>query len=98
MANDSTDTGAPSAFPQGAETGQPVGGLTKREWVAAICLQGILANRSIHKYTLWSATQSAIMYADQLLVGLESAAPEEGGIPQPDSRPPLVSSTSSQAG
>jgi hypothetical protein len=94
MPNDSTDTGALSAFPQGAETGQPVGGLTKREWMAAMCLQGILANRSIHKYTLWSATQSAIMYADQLLMGLKSAAPDEGGLPQPDSRPPLVSSTS----
>ena len=94
MANDSTDTGARSGFPSGAEAGQLVGGLTKREWIAAICLQGILANRSIHKYTLWSATQSAIMYADQLLMGLANAAPEDGGLPQPDSRPPLVSSTS----
>jgi len=92
MANDSACNGALPAFSAG-EVGQPAGGLSKREWMAAICLQGILANKSIHKYTLWSATQSAIMYADQLLAGLECMEQEPGALPRPDTYP-LKASTS----
>jgi len=45
--------------------------LSKRELIAAMCLQGILANKSIGKLTLWSTTQSAVMYADELLERLK---------------------------
>ena len=66
---------------------EPASTLTKREWMATMCLQGILANKSIHKYTVWSATQSAIMYANQLLDNLEKDVRDEGGYPQPETFP-----------
>ncbi|MEZ6086353.1 MAG: hypothetical protein R3E58_20915 [Phycisphaerae bacterium] len=46
--------------------------MTKRDWIAAMCLQGILANRNTTKTTMWSTAQSAVMYADQLLAALDS--------------------------
>lgn len=70
------------AFPQGLNTGQPPG-LSKREYVAALCLQGILSNKGIHKLTIWSAAQSAVMYADQLLATLEGKSPDDAALQAP---------------
>lgn len=64
------------AYPQGLNTGQPAG-LSKREYMAVLCLQGILSNKGIQKLTIWSASQSAVMYADQLLATLEGKTPED---------------------
>ena len=50
----------------------PVSKMTKRDWIAAMCLQGILANKNTTKTTMWSTAQSAVMYADQLLTALDS--------------------------
>lgn len=61
------DNGLCAAYPPGYATEASRCGLTKREFIAALCLQGILANKSIGRLTLWSTTQSAVMYADQLL-------------------------------
>lgn len=61
------DNGLCAAYPPGYATEAARCGLTKREFIAALCLQGILANKSIGRLTLWSTTQSAVMYADQLL-------------------------------
>jgi hypothetical protein len=75
--------GSLSAFAHGIKTGAAYDGLSKREWLAGMCLQGILSNKSIQRYTLWSAAQSAIMYADQLLECLEKDISEETGLAQP---------------
>lgn len=64
------------AYPVGLGVNAEKCGLTKREYFAAMCLQGILANKSIGKLTLWSTTQSAVMYADQLIACLEKDAGE----------------------
>jgi hypothetical protein len=76
------DSALEPAFPQGLNTGQPPG-LSKREYVAAQCLQGILSNKGIHKLTIWSAAQSAIMFADQLLATLEGQSPEDAALQAP---------------
>lgn len=83
MAANEGGNGSLPAFAHGLKTGAAYDGLSKREWMAAMALQGILANKSIQKYTLWSAAQSAIMYADQLLECLENNVREEGGLPAP---------------
>ena len=70
------------AFPQGLNTGQPPG-LSKREYVAAMCLQGILSNKGIHKLTIWSAAQSAVMYADQLLALIDGKTPDDASLQAP---------------
>ncbi len=57
----------------------PVAKMTKRDWIAAMCLQGILANKNTTKTTMWSTAQSAVMYADQLLAALDSELP--AGVP-----------------
>lgn len=80
------DNGLSPAFPQGLNTGQPPG-LNKRELVAALCLQGILANKGINKLTIWSAAQSAVMYADQLLATLEGKSPEDFAMNDSDEYP-----------
>jgi hypothetical protein len=80
------------AFPQGLNTGQPVG-LSKREYVAAICLQGILSNKGIQKLTIWSASQSAVMYADQLLATLEGKTPDDNALEEPDEYPLVTEPT-----
>ncbi len=74
------------AFPQGLNTGQPPG-LTKREWMAAMCLQGILANKSMQRSTIWSLTQAAVMYAEQLLDCLDGKTPEDPDLLRPDRVP-----------
>ncbi len=51
---------------------ESVSNMTKRDWIAAMCLQGILANKNTTKTTMWSTAQSAVMYADQLIVALDS--------------------------
>jgi len=79
------------AFPQGLNTGQPPG-LSKREYFAAMCLQGILANKGIHKLTIWSAAQSAVMYADQLLGTLEGKSPDDAALEAPSGIPSLQES------
>ncbi|MCB9849926.1 MAG: hypothetical protein H6817_04400 [Phycisphaerales bacterium] len=79
------------AFPQGLNTGQPVG-LSKREYMAVLCLQGILSNKGIQKLTIWSASQSAVMYADQLLATLEGKTPEDNELPEPDGLPYITDS------
>jgi hypothetical protein len=85
---DQSDNGARSAFPQGLTVGQNVAGLTKRELIAAICLQGILANKAIGKLTLWSTAQSAVMYADQLIDCLDRDVRDDARLERPES-PPL---------
>jgi hypothetical protein len=49
-----------------------------------MCLQGILSNKGIHKLTIWSAAQSAIMYADQLLATLEGKSPDDASLQAPE--------------
>jgi hypothetical protein len=77
---------------------QPVAKMTKRDWIAAMCLQGILANKNTTKTTMWSTAQSAVMYADQLIAALESDL--TAGVPmvQPPAFPglsiPVVASAS----
>ena len=58
--------------------------MTKRELIASMALQGILSNKSIHKYTIWTAAQSAVMYADQMLQCLEKDAGEDGPLKAPE--------------
>lgn len=71
MENPGHSNGRLPAYPPGFAAEADKYGLSKREYIAAICLQGILANKAIGKMTLWSTTQSAVMYADQLLACLE---------------------------
>lgn len=76
MDNPGHNNGQLPAYPPGFAADIDKYGLSKREYIAAICLQGILANKAIGKMTLWSTTQSAVMYADQLLACLEKDAGE----------------------
>jgi len=90
MAGDEVTNGTLPAFPPGFAADSDRCGLTKREYIAAICLQGILANKSVGKLTLWSTTQSAVMYADQLLACLEQDAGETSDLAyDPRSATPL---------
>ncbi len=67
--------------------------MTKRDWIAAMCLQGILANKNTTKTTMWSTAQSAVMYADQLIVALdanfETGVPLGQGATLPATPPPI---------
>jgi len=76
------DSALEPAFPQGLNTGQPPG-LSKREYIASLCLQGILSNKGIHKLTIWSAAQSAVMFADQLLAIIEGKTPDDAALQAP---------------
>lgn len=87
MSHEAKENGSLAAFAHGLKTGAAYDGLSKREWMAAMALQGILANKSIQKYTLWTAAQSAVMYADQLLVCLEQSERDEGNLPAPTDLP-----------
>lgn len=42
-------------------------GLTKREYFAAMALQGALANKSAHERTIEMITESAVKLADALI-------------------------------
>lgn len=62
-----------SAFPTtNPETGIACGGLTKREYFAAVCLQGFIStltiNRDDHAELL---SQTSVKYADALIAELE---------------------------
>ncbi len=46
-------------------------GLTKREYVAALCLQGMLAADAFKDAPMPVITQFAVQYADSLLTALE---------------------------
>lgn len=83
MPNDLPEYCNAPAFPQGLNSGQPPG-LTKREWMAAMCLQGILSNKSMQRSTIWSVTQAAVMYAEQLLDCLDGKTPEDPDLLCPD--------------
>ncbi len=61
--------------------------MSKREWIAAMCLQGILANKNATKTTMWSTAQSAVMYADQLIAALELDLEVGVPLPQPPAFP-----------
>jgi hypothetical protein len=87
MSKDNLIRGGEPAFPQSFAIGKLPPGLTKREWIAAMCLQGLLANKGIHKSTIWSATQSAVLYADQLLESLEGIPKEESKLTKPEPYP-----------
>ena len=89
------DNGTRPAFPQGLTVGQNAAGLTKREWMATMCLQGILANKAVGKLTLWSTAQSAVMYADQLIECLARDVRDEDGLTRPDNCP-LTSADTAQ--
>lgn len=70
-AEQSSSTVLPQTFAIG-EISQTVGGLTKRELFAAMCLQGIMAN-SIpgSHHNLKEAVNDSIQYTDALLAELE---------------------------
>lgn len=89
MSREAKDNGALPAFAHGLKTSASHDGLSKREWMAAMALQGILANKSIQKYTLWTAAQSAVMYGDQLLVCLEQGDREGCALPAPTDLEPV---------
>ena len=81
------------------DSGNPgVPQMSKREWIAAMCLQGILANKNATKTTMWSTAQSAVMYADQLIAALELDLETGVPLPQPAAFPgiaiPVVGSRS----
>ena len=75
------ENGTLPAFPQNPLSTQPPSGLSKREWIAAMCLQGLLANKSTQNRSFWTATHSAVMYADQLLETLEEDISDEASLP-----------------
>lgn len=74
-----------SGFFETDSGGTPVSKMTKRDWIASMCLQGILANKNTTKTTMWSTAQSAVMYADQLLAALDSDL--SAGVPM--AQPPV---------
>lgn len=91
MTRNGKENGALPAYAHGLKSGSAYDGMSKRELIASMALQGILSNKSIHKYTIWTAAQSAVMYADQMLQCLEKDAgedgplnisPEQAGVPQ----------------
>ena len=45
----------------------PNNGLTKREYFAAMALQGVLANKSAHERTIEMITKSSVRLADALI-------------------------------
>lgn len=92
MENAGHDNGRLPAYPPSFAADADKYGLSKREFIAAVCLQGILANKAIGKMTLWSTTQSAVMYADQLLACLEKDSGEGGelGYDPRDAKPLAV--------
>ncbi len=87
MSETSMENGAMPAFPPSALSSGSHCGLTKREYIAAICLQGLLANKTSHNRSFWTATHSAVMYADQLLQTLEEDISDEPHLPSPDQIP-----------
>lgn len=56
-----------SSFPVIAENYIIDGGLTKREYFAAIALQGALANKFAHERTIEMITESAVKLANALI-------------------------------
>jgi hypothetical protein len=67
-----TDNGNQSAFPSGKELYKGIDnfGLTKREYLAAMAMQGILAadDKDLLKFSFEQALPKlAVMYADELL-------------------------------
>lgn len=68
--------GAESAYPNQPTNDslfEPSFGLTKREYMATLCLQGILANANASGFRSAVAT-FAVEMADQLLAALEESA------------------------
>jgi hypothetical protein len=58
----------------GPVPGTQNGGLTKRELVAAMALQGLLAAKPEHYITEGATARTAMRYADELLKALAKAA------------------------
>lgn len=51
-----------------------VNGLTKREYFAAMAMQGIIANRQFDVLSRKSCMQEAAIYADELIAALNEEA------------------------
>lgn len=66
-----TENKTKPAFPTNARMHSDAQGITKREYFAAIAMQGILANQNWHMSEAYAAG-SAIAEADELLKQLES--------------------------
>lgn len=52
-------------------------GLTKREYFAAMAMQGALANKSAHERTIEMITESAVKLADALIEELNKTKQNE---------------------
>ncbi len=95
--HDYNDQQNSSGFFETSTSNESASKMTKRDWMAAMCLQGILANKNTTKTTMWSTAQSAVMYADQLIAALDSDL--SAGVPmvQPPAFPgiaiPVVQAT-----
>ncbi|GAB3783357.1 hypothetical protein GCM10028818_41210 [Spirosoma horti] len=66
------NNGEQSAFPLDINEGMPQWGLTKREYVAAQALQGLLANPSYADYSVESTVSSAVNFAEALINALNN--------------------------
>lgn len=72
------------AFPCGPDGYEPDWGMTKREFISAMCLQGILSNYAANsnpgdtKSAHENDVSVAVMYADALLAALEEDDGKEG--------------------
>ncbi len=86
-----------SAFSAGSFASLGPSGLTKREWIATMCLQGILANKTVGKASALSTVQSAVMYADQLLDCLAKEMPADESVLQANTLPMAVQRVAAHA-